>query len=183
MMRNITIIPILSALLTNCNSKKQVCTKSDFEELYLKPVHVNVKIPPFRITDTTKYGPGRTILNYKIKSVDSLLTIAVFIDNYDDYTDEQLNIDRIALLQKQEVESGQNDKKLLTETIKKIDGIKVGYLKYLVKQSGDNFYSSRIFFYKDKKLIALWLFDKNVVESRSTYGSISDCIFESLKLF
>ncbi|WP_315824071.1 hypothetical protein [Paraflavitalea speifideaquila] len=127
-----------------------MCEISNFEGLDLKPVHVRIKIPPYQIMDTTKYGSGRTILNYKIKSVDSLLNVVAFIDDYNDYADEQLDIARITSLQKQEVERGLNNKKLLTETIKEIDSIKVGYIKYLVEQSGDKFYSSRIFFSRIK---------------------------------
>lgn len=181
MMKNSITISVLSVLLINCNSKNQECVQEDFKELGLKPVHVSVKIPPYQIVDTAKYGPGRTILNYKIKSLDSLLSIVVFIDDYDDYADEQLNINRIASLQKQEVESAQNDKKLLTEEIKSIDSLKVGYLKYLVEQPNDKFYSSRIFFYKDKKLIVLWLFDRNV-NNKYNYSSVSDCVLKSLKV-
>jgi hypothetical protein len=181
-MKNAIIISVLSVLLTNCRTEKQKCARGDFKELDLKSVQISVKIPPYQIVDTTKYGPGRTILNYKITSLDSLLNVVVFIDDYNDYANEQLNIDGIVSLQKQEVETGQNDKKLLTEVIKDIDSLKVGYLKYLVVQASDKFYASRIFFYKDKKLIVLWLFDRNVNEKLAN-RSISDCVLESLIIY
>ena len=178
-MKNITIISVFSVLLISCNSQNQKCSRRDFKNLDLLPVKISIKMPPYQIVDTTRYGRSRTILNYKIKSLDGLLDVVVFVDDYSDYADNQFDINRIALSQKQEVESGQNDKKLLTESIKKNNGLEVGYLKYLVKQTSNKFYASRIFFYKGKKLIVLWLFDRN---GNAEDRSMSDCIIESLKI-
>jgi hypothetical protein len=178
-MNKIKLLIIVSALLSNCSSSRNKCVHKDFEELDLRVVRVIFKIPPYKIVDTTKYGPGTTILNYSIKSLDSKLDVVVFIDDLkEEYG--QLDISNIAKVQKHEIESGQNDKKLLKEEYKKSDTLNVGYIKYLVEQPNEKFYASRIFFYKEKRLIVLWLFE-NISKENSKYSSLSDCILESIK--
>lgn len=109
------------------------------------------------------------------------MDVVIFINDYKDYEYEEFNLNRIISSQKHEVESGQNEKELLTEGIMNIDGAKVGYLKYFIKQPSGNFLASRIFFYKDKKLILMWVFDKNSTRKSATI-SISDCILKSIKI-
>jgi hypothetical protein len=111
-MKKIFIVSIFSIMVVSCNSGTATCTL-DFKDLDLYPVRVKIKIPEYQITDTTIYGPGRTLLNYKIQTLDTLLNVIVFIDDYTDYVDEQSNLDRIKSLQKGEIESGQNQRNLL----------------------------------------------------------------------
>ena len=105
----------------------------------------------------------------------------IFIDNHEKEIETSLDLNHIATVQKGEVESGQNSKKLIKELFKNIGTVKVGYLKYLVTQENTKFYASRIFFYKGKKLVVCWLFENYTGETKNTY-SIVDCVFDSIRI-
>jgi hypothetical protein len=77
------------------------------------------------------------------------------------------------------VESGQDSIYMIIEAFKTIKTIKVGYLKYLDKTRGR--YEGRIFFYRDKKFVDIWLFEKFIEESQNK-GSVIDCIFEKMEI-
>ena len=147
--------------------------------LRLKPVNIDIGLPAYKIVDSSRYGDGRTILNYKIMSKDSLLQAIVFIDDYKDYTTSQQNLERIAAMQKEEVESGQNTQKLIVQSISEINNVKVGYLKYIVEQTEKKFYAGRIFFYRENKLVVIWLFEEYRNDDQNNY-SICDCILQSI---
>jgi hypothetical protein len=181
-MKYTIVISVFCLILSYCRYEKQQCVREDFEELRIEPVHISFMTLPFKIVDTTLYGPSRTMYTRRVQSLDSLLEIFIFVDDYHDYANDQLDINTVADFQKQEVESGNNAKRLLEEGIKNVNDLKVGYLKYLVEQGNKKFYASRIFFYKDKKLVILWLFDDKVSEKPSS-SSVSDCVLGSLRIY
>src|SRR5438105_11066595 len=99
---------IVLLLTVSCNYKEDVICSKGFKELNLYPVNTKFNIPPYIIKDSVIYGDASKILSYKIKSIDSSFSMYVFIDNHEKDPDVSLDLDRIATVQKGEVESGQN---------------------------------------------------------------------------
>ena len=172
---------VSSILLLSCNSKKIDCKQNNFKSLKLWPVNTDLLLPEYKLVDTIKYGT-ETLLTYNIKSVGSLININAFVISHENDNPAGLDINHIMVVQKQEIESGQNSKKLLMETFKNVDNIKIGYLKYIVEQANKKFYAGRIFFYKDKKLVILWLFEK-YDENEDEEHLTMDCILQSIKFY
>lgn len=65
--------------------------------------------------------------------------------------------------------------------VRNIQAGRVGYLQYLVEQRDKSSYEGRIYFYKDKKLITLWLLEKYGNEEQKDRFLI-DCILESISM-
>lgn len=179
-MKNILIVIVaITVGLVSCKFKNDFCGDRELQALELAPVNAEIKLPAYQIVDSTIYGPGRTILNYEVKSIDSLLHVFIMVDDYREYSDTQLNLHRIQALQKKEVESGKNVVQLLTDKIINTNGSQIGYLKYQVKQSSGSLIVSRIFFYEEKKLVVIWVHDTRT-SGRTKDTSLSDCILKSL---
>lgn len=177
----ISAIVLVNVLLLSCKDNGQYCRQGVFNELVIAPIHVVLKIPSYKILDSVIYGNGRTLLNYRIRTIDSSLDIIVFVDDYKDYNDKERKIESVMRLQKQEVESIlESAITLKIEEFKQIDSIKIGYVKYLVEQKKRKFYAGRIFFYRDKKLATIWLFENYVNGGNKSYSEI-DCVLKSLK--
>jgi hypothetical protein len=175
--KNIWIVALLP-LLSFCSSKID-CDISSFRDLTLHPIHCSLRIPAYRIIDSVRYDL-QTILSYNIKTSDSLVSINCFIKSYENDRNALFNIFQEMAFQKQEAEFGRDSLKKLTETYIEVDSIKVGYLKYLVQNSTEKFYEGRIFFYKNKQLVTIWLFEKYRDEKWNSQ-SVIDCILGSLK--
>ena len=163
-----------------CNSQKSNCEQSNSEELKLWPINASFKLPPYLITDSTKFGK-ETILNYNIKSIDSSLNVIASIKNYENPPPAQFDLKQHMLFAKQEIQFNRKVDKL-TETFKDIDTLRAGYLKYMVEQKDKKSYEGRIFFYKDKKLVELWLFE-NYNEDKDKEHLIMDCVLQSIKFY
>ena len=151
-----------------------------FKELNLYPVSSTLRMPDYKVTDSIRYD-AQTILNYTIKSVDSLLNMNCFIKSYENDPDAKLDIIATMMFQKQEVEFNRDTLKLLRETFENIDTVKIGYLKYLIETPTEKFYESRIFFYRGRKIVVLWLFEKYQTHIQDE-SSVIDCILQSIKL-
>ncbi len=177
---SLMIIAMLYLSACNSNAEKEQCDFKNFNDLELTPVKVKIKLPSYTITDSLIYGDGRTILNYKISSKDSLLNAVIFVDDYGKTYNRELSITQQLKTQKQEVEFGRDKIMLLKEDIKNFDSIKVGYLKYFIDQGKQKFYEARLFFYKDKKLFVCWLYETYKEEKLNSF-SIIDCIEESIE--
>ncbi|OQP38764.1 hypothetical protein A4H97_18780 [Niastella yeongjuensis] len=176
----ISVIVIANVFILSCNDNGGYCQQGVVNDLVIEPVHTVLKIPPYRIYDSVIYYNGRTMLNYKITTIDSSLELILFVDDYKDYSDKQRDIEHIKKMQKQEVESSLESKiTLITERYKQADSIKVGYVKYLIEQKNEKFYSARIFFYRDKRLVTIWLFENFINEKRNLNSEI-ECILNSL---
>lgn len=181
-MKNICIILLAIVVSTvSCESENDRCEDAELQVLKLDVIDAEIRLPSYRIVDSTIYGPGRTMLNYEIMSIDSLVHAFIMVDDYHDYSDGQLDLNRIQSVQKKEVESGKNLVQFLTDEIRNIDGRRIGYFKYLVKQSTSDLLASRIFFYKDRKLVVIWIQDKSTTLTDKA-PSLSDCILNSLTL-
>ncbi len=170
---------IFLLLIVSCNYKRQILCSEGFKELNLYPVNTTLNIPPFIITDSVIYGGMNKILSYKIKSIDTSFSVYVFIDNHE--KDVSLDLNHIATVQKGEVESGRNSKKIIKELFKNIGDIKVGYLKYFIEQENKKFYAGRVFFYREKKLVVCWFFE-NYIDEIHNNESVIDCVFENIKI-
>ena len=77
MIRYFTYLVIVD-LLISCNRNQQDCFHGNFKELNLWPVGATVKLPPYKIIDSVKFG-YETLMSYRIKSNDSLLDMNVFV--------------------------------------------------------------------------------------------------------
>ncbi len=169
-----------SIYLLSCHSKEQHCEVSTYQILNLYPVDIFLKLPKYQIIDTTRRDP-HTILNYTIQSLDSLISMNCFVISYGNDPYARFDIASLMESQRHEVEFNRNSPKLLSEKINVIDTLKVGYLKYLVQMPEEKFYEGRIFFYKEKKLVTIWLFEKYMNESQNEQ-SVIDCIANNMAL-
>lgn len=161
--------------MLSCDSEKN-CNISGFHNLSLDTIDCVLKLPKYKIIDSTLYDQ-QTILSYTIQSTDSSLNMNCFIKYYNNLPD----IDAVKMFQKQEVEFNRDSIRLLVDKVDNIHSVKVGYLKYLIQTPADKFYEARIFFYKKEKLITIWLFEKyqNEMQNKS---SLVDCIFNNIKM-
>jgi hypothetical protein len=166
-------------LLLSCGIKKAECQIRDFKEVNLWPVNASLKLPPFRIVDSMSFDK-KTILSYNIKSLDSLIDVVAFVESHEEYLPADLDIDQQMLFQKKEVEYGRKAQKLKEEFVN-IGIVKVGYLKYFIDQKDKKFYEGRLLFYRGKKLVIIWLFEKYANDEQNTH-SIIDSIAGSLQL-
>ncbi len=162
-----------------CNTKKQTCDSVNYKELNLKPVNTVLKLPNYIVTDTVKYGDVDNIFEYKVKSIDSSFVAYAGVKSYDLKPDAMPDIIHRMTSQKEQVESGQSTMLLLIETFKNIDGVKVGYLKYLDQKRSR--YEGRIFFYKGKKFVDIWLFEKYNSEKDNSNSTI-DCVLGNINI-
>jgi hypothetical protein len=176
---NSSFIIVLMALLS-CNSKKEICRIANFQDVNLYPVDVILRMPPYRILDSMRFDT-QTLLNYKIITIDTALESYILIKSYVNNPEALPDIEHVISSQKHEVEFGRDSAKLLTETFRNIDSTKIGYLKYLVTQPQEKFYEGRIFFFRGKKLITLWLFEKKT-NTKKDKQSVIDCILENIQL-
>jgi hypothetical protein len=171
------IISLILIQVISCNENKEICDTTRFKELKMYPIQFTLKVPEYKVTDSTRFGGKENIYDIKIRTLDSNLIIFASLTNYTTYVDESFNINYRMDFERQEIEHIDSSKKLIKEAFKTIDTIKVGYLKYL--DSKKKRFESRIFFYKDKKLADIWLFENNVTESKENF-SVIDCILENL---
>jgi hypothetical protein len=178
-MKKINSFVLIVVFFISCNTEKNYCVYENFNKLNLAVVNTFIEIPPHQITDTLRYGK-ETDLYYTVKSIDSSITLNAFVTSTDSNNLGRFDITHVTLTQKQEVENGQNSKKLLSEKYKTVDNVKVGYLKYLIEQSGNTFFEGRIYFYKDKKLVVLWIFEKYEQDTDKNHLTM-DCMLESLE--
>lgn len=178
------IILILSiCIIISCQESKNHCKENKLTELLLKPFRISVKMPKYKIIDSTIYGGSNTILNYKIKSLDNSIELIVFIDDQKDFIGRDLRIENITGFQKMEVESTSESRtSLLNEHYKQIQHIKVGYLKYLIEKKNEKYFESRIYFYKENKLVVIWIFEKFISEVNNSYSKV-DCILDSINFY
>ncbi len=122
----------------------------------------------------------QTVLSYTVNTSDSVLGMNCYIKSYENDSIALFDIKTLMHFQRQEVEFGRDSLRQITETIKDIDSVKVGYLKYIVQQPTENLYEGRIFFYRGRKLVTLWLFEKYRNEKKNGQ-SIIDCILDNIK--
>jgi hypothetical protein len=171
----------IALLILACSPKKENCAIDTFADLSLYPVNTNLRLPPYKIVDSLKYGNGETILNYKIKAIDSTVELIAFIYDYTKKSDREFDMVHFSSVQKEEVKFGRDSVAILIDTVKDFGEVKVGYLKYLIEQKGKKFFEGRIFFYKENKLSIIWLFEP-YREDRASKLSTIDCIFESMQI-
>lgn len=164
--------------LISCSSRKQNCDIMSLKELTLYPVNAVLKLPPYKVVDTSIFDT-QTILNYNIKTVDSSLNLIAFVYSYENEPAASFSLNDRMSFQKHEVVYGQDSIKPLIETFPQVGNTKVGYLKYLDEKRKR--YEGRIFFFKDKKLVVLWLFEKYQNQSQDNF-SLIDCILENIEL-
>lgn len=162
-----------------CGSERQSCDVNNLQELNLYPVQCIIKLPAYKIVDSMRYD-DKTILSYDLKSFDSSISANCFIKSYVKDSSAMPDIQAVKDFQKQEVEFGRDSVRKITEEFKIIEGLKVGYLKYLVTKPEEKFYEGRIFFYKGKMLVTLWIFERT--QSEEPRQSTTDCIVQSLKI-
>jgi hypothetical protein len=178
MKMNINYIWLITLLLLGCNSKERDCDVSEFRELNLYPVNVILKIPKYKFVDSIVYNK-ETIINYKVMTLDSSLTLIAFVDSYEKDTNSLVSINQIMIFQKEQVEAGMDSIKLLEDTIVNRNNIDLGFIKYFVQQENKKYYESRVAFYRERVLVKLWLFEKYDDKIKNT-GSIMDCIFDNM---
>lgn len=156
------------------------CDITSFSALELYPVRCSIKLPNYSFIDSSTYDK-RTILNYSIKSRDSVLDMNCFVKSYENYPYVLPNISLIKKFEKQEAEFNRKNIKLLVDTTLIKAGVEIGYLKYFVSTPIESFYEGRVFFYRDKKLVNLWLFEKYLNDSGNKC-SLIDCILNNIKM-
>jgi hypothetical protein len=169
---------VVFLFISSCSVNSRVCNMDSFDELYLHPVNCRLKLPKFLILDSVRYD-NDLLLSYVIQSEDSLLNMNCFVKRY--YSPSKPDIRILNSFQKQEVEFNRKSK-LLNEYIKDVNGFQVGFLKYLIETPDKKFMESRIFFYKQQKVVTLWLFEKYNGNTVPDKGTLIDCIFNSISL-
>ena len=168
-------------IFASCGSKHDADCSASFQPLNLPFVNVSFNIPSYKTVDSVTYGDLTHLKHYKIESIDSSFSMPVFIDNHEKDSEKSIDLNRIAEVQKAEVESGQNTKKLIKEEFKDIGTTRVRYVKYLVEQDMKKFYHGRIFFYRKKILVACWLIEDYRGEPTDIASSV-DCVFEHIQV-
>jgi len=178
MIKAITFI-MLSIALLSCNLKKRGCSSAYFENIDLWPVNVTLKVPSYKIVDSTRFG-SENILNYRASSTDSTLKMYFTITSYKDIRPIGIDITHEMSSQKHTSELGWQTTKLI-ELFKIVDTTKIGCLKYLKEKDGKKIYEGKMFFFRGKQLVEVWLLEKYLNEEQKG-NSVIDCIFESVKL-
>jgi hypothetical protein len=164
----------------SCHHPGTICDMPDSQTLELKPVSSYFTLPKFSIEDSMRFGK-EAILSYKIKFVDSTLSMNCFVASNGNETDAKFDLARLRKLQKDEVLFNRNSPKLLIDEIRHVNSTDVGYVKYLVSMTGEKFYEGRIFFLKENKFVTIWIFERFKNDSYN-YGSIIDCVVKSISI-
>jgi len=178
MKKNKNYIVLITLLFLSCNPKEQTCDISEFKELNLYPVNAILKLPEYEFIDSIVYDK-QTIINYKVKTLDSSLSLTVFIDSYEKDSNSLVAINQMMVFQKQQVEDGMDSIKLLSDTMLNRDNVSIGFIKYFVQHEDKKYYESRIAFYRGRILVKLWLFEKCADKAKNAI-SIIDCIFDNM---
>lgn len=178
-------ITILSAVVINCKTKESTCQAKDFKEIDLKPSRVKFNIPSScQLKDSTIYDNvyKNFLLNYAFSSSDSSLFITADIQS-DKMHKDHFTYQNFYSLNREEVNNWPDSKNtLLKDFSRNIDTVKVGYLKYLIKQKDNDHYEGRIFFLREGKIIKLWVVEK-IDKNKDKDHLLMDCVFESIKLY
>lgn len=169
----------------NCKVKDYYCDQQNFNEIDLRPSRTKFSMPSFcQLRDSSIFDNvyKDVLLNYTFSSADSNLFATAEVEN-DKMYKGHFNYQNFYWLNREEVNNWPDTKNtLLRDSSKNLNGVKIGYLKYLVNQKGKDYYEGRIFFIRDDKVTKLWFiekFDKNTEKNRL----MMDCVFESIRLY
>ena len=171
---------IIIVLLTSCGVRQQVCDTKGFKELDLQKANVALKLPEFIITDTVRWGDETRLLDYKLRTLDSSLIVFAGVTTFGDDPYASFDIKERMESEKEQIQSGQDSMTLITQTFKIVDSIKIGYVKYLDRRYDKRRYESRIFFYKEKLFVDIWLIERYISNEKEKH-SLTDCILENIK--
>lgn len=176
-MKKIYIYILTALAFAGCNFNRENCNLENYQQIKLWPVNVSLKLPAYRIVDSLKLGQ-ETILSYNIKSIDGTLDATALVSSGEEERPTDLSLNQQMVFQKKEIEFGRHAQKL-EEQIINIGTTKVGILKYLIELNGKRFYEGRIFFYRGKNLVQIWLFENHVSEQGNIH-SVIDCVTQSI---
>jgi hypothetical protein len=175
-----TFLAILVFLNLSCHSGNQECILVNDKVLNLYPVNCLFKLPEFKIDDSTRYDQEE-ILNYRVKFIDTSLSMNCYVKSYGKRPDAQPDFLSLKENQKLEVEFNRQAPRLLIDTINRVSSTDIGYVKYLIDMSGEKFYEGRIFFLKRGNLVTVWLYEKYKSELYNKKSAI-DCIVKSMTI-
>jgi hypothetical protein len=170
---------ILALIAFSCASKSNVCDVREFNSLDLYSANASIRLPAYKVTDTIAYGDLSNIFERKVKSFDSSLIVFAGVKSYEKNLDAMPDIDSRMKSQKEQIEGGQDSIRVLINTFKMIDTVKVGYLKNFDEKRMR--YEGRFFFNRGSKFVDIWLYEK-FVKTGDDKKSIIDCIFESIEI-
>lgn len=170
---------LLGAGMFSCKENEQYCDITSYKELSLEPVKTVLKIPNYVITDTISYGDISNFFERDIQSVDSTFSLMASITTYAKDPEAMPDAVHRMASQKEHIESTYDSMRLITQTFRNIDSIKIGYLKYIDEKR--KLYEGRIFFNKGVMYTDIWLYEKYDEESNDRH-SIIDCVFENIQV-
>lgn len=179
------ILFCLVAGFLGCSNKRHHCENYLTKSFNVSICKMEVSIPDnCYIVDTVIYGNSNTLKNYLLKNEDSSITINAFIERIDGYPDSRKLIKKQRLEQKSSISFLFKNFKIIDDKLTKVNGTDVGYLKFYVETIDSNvpFILSKIFFYKDGKLIDLSIKELYKNEMQFQFSN-SDCIFSSIELY
>lgn len=172
-----SLIVLLISLMSYDRNKTK-CQMSNLYELQLAPIQAKLMIPHYKIVDSTLYDP-KTVLSYDIHSYDKTFEIKCFIKSGESQSPSASELNSVMSFQKGEVEFGRDSIRKIDEKFRTVDGVRVGFVKYFVRQQKESFWESRIFFFKETKLVTLWVFEKYQT-TPITAPLLSDCILQNI---
>lgn len=153
-----------------------------YNSLRLSPVGATITIPPYKIIDTVIYGGPEPILRYELKSKDNSLKLIISIDDYSSHTNAPYNFQLLTENLRHKILQNNYSKvkcELITEDSILKDGVKIGYLKYLIRDKLKTFFEAQIYFIRDKRVFRCWLYEKKKKTAGITSSQV-DAIYKSL---
>lgn len=170
---------VIIAICLSCNTGGEKCDRNNLKELKIAAANTILRLPPFVIKDTIKYGGPQIIFRYNVLTIDSSLTLYASVKNYEKDPVAVFDIDGLISDTKESLVRETPDLQLVSESFKKMDNIKIGYFKFLNLKR--NRYDGGIFFYRGKRLVQIWIYER--VKSENEVGrSLTDCVFENLQI-
>lgn len=140
-------------------------------------------LPQYKITDSTRYGGNENELTYNVVTQDSVIALSCYVTKYPtEFGYAGFDINRAMKSQKSELIYGIKSPILLSQQITEIDSVKVGYVKYLIETENDKYYEARIFFFRDRRFVNIYITENYSNNTDSASASVSDCIFKSVAL-
>lgn len=180
MIKDKSFILIIVILALACKDQKSPCDAAGFKDLQISAVRASLKVPEYIVTDTMRCCDASQIFNRELRSVDSSVVIIAGVKSFEKDSGAMItNMDTSMVFEKEYIESGEDSMHLITQVIKTIGNVKVGYLKYL--DAKRKRYEGKIFFIREKRVADISLYEKYISKEKDKQ-SIIDCVFENMKL-